>query len=431
MASHRRLSEKRLPFSRAEVYAILESAKTKTVISLAAQRAADEERGDAAKRHSPRTNRGVNRPDTAARLVLEDGKVLEIPARRGYGDSAAFVDWVNFTVNESAFQTRKAGFTDAEVLAECSMVLHGILGFGITESMHRKLNFYDCGYILGDCLGTVSHGGNGGGVLVQIGGEGCAAALPGWEKRLFDFLEKSHAKLTRIDCAFDDYAGGMTVDDLSFLHDWNLFKPIGSGGRPPMCEMRGDWKNPNGAGRTFYVGTRESGKFFRGYEKGRQLGDKDSEWVRMELEFKSVNRELPYDMLLKPGAYLAAAYPALGHLDVQQCRIATTQKATEIKYLAGIENMKHQCGAWLWTIANVEGVERAFALLARPVVPKRLDIPSISMGGIPIHAQERPRLSDDAAMGIPFEKKPSRYGVAVDDSEALSRYIAHQSNRSS
>jgi phage replication initiation protein len=98
----------------------------------------------------------------------------------------------------------------------------------------------------------------------------------------------------------------------------------------PDCEHRGNWKRPSGKGRTFYVGSRKNGKFFRAHEKGRQLGDKNSEWVRLEVEFKSVDRELLYDILLMPGAYMAAAYPALSWIEQEQVRIKTKQKTAQI-----------------------------------------------------------------------------------------------------
>lgn len=88
-----------------------------------------------------------------------------------------------------------------------------------------------------------------------------------------------------------------------------LFKSA-AGGRNPRFERR-NYDNPH-EGRTFYVGTRDSGKLCRVYEKGRQLGDRNSKWVRIEVELHSTNREIPLEILLGCGDYLAGAYPALG-----------------------------------------------------------------------------------------------------------------------
>jgi phage replication initiation protein len=405
MAQRRIRNSKTLPLSRTQVDEVLDSARQKTAVSLAKQEAATAGTcaAGAAKRPSPTTNRGVKGANRAiaARLVLEDGVVLEIPARRGHGGSAAFVDWLNFTCHEDAFAVRQQGFTDDEVITEVSFVCDSLFGFGITSQRESGANFYQRSYVLGENLGMVCHGGQRNTVLVMLSGEGCAAALDGWEGRAVEFFKKSRAKITRCDLAYDDYAGGMTVDDVELLYDQGMFQ---AGGRAPGCEMRGDWKNPNGKGRTFYVGGRANGKYLRAYEKGMQLGDKTSPWVRLEVEFKSVNRELPYEMLLLPGAYLAAAYPALGHLSEKQCRIKTMQKSSQIKYAAGVENMRKQCGAWLWAICNIEGgAEQAFQKLMRPMMPRRLVVPDASSGPLPLHKQGRPKFDADMVIEMSFQ----------------------------
>ncbi len=50
------------------------------------------------------------------------------------------------------------------------------------------------------------------------------------------------------------------------------------------------------------------------YEKGKQLGDPESPWVRWELELHNTDREIPFDVLLQPGRYVAGAYPATAPL---------------------------------------------------------------------------------------------------------------------
>ena len=36
------------------------------------------------------------------------------------------------------------------------------------------------------------------------------------------------------------------------------------------------WRKEDGSGKTFYIGKKKNARFVRVYEKGRQLGDKDS-----------------------------------------------------------------------------------------------------------------------------------------------------------
>lgn len=78
------------------------------------------------------------------------------------------------------------------------------------------------------------------------------------------------------------------------------------GGRQPKCKTI---FNSDGSGDTLYIGSRDSGKLARHYEKGKQLGDKSSIWVRHEVEFLAKDRVLPWDMLLHPAEYLKGAYP--------------------------------------------------------------------------------------------------------------------------
>ncbi|MFX7879297.1 replication initiation factor domain-containing protein, partial [Acinetobacter baumannii] len=76
--------------------------------------------------------------------------------------------------------------------------------------------------------------------------------------------------------------------------DWgNMQDGLGGfscGNRMPNIEHKGNWKRPNGKGRTLMVGARESGKMLRLYEKGRAEGDPNDNWQRAEVEFESIDR---------------------------------------------------------------------------------------------------------------------------------------------
>lgn len=89
---------------------------------------------------------------------------------------------------------------------------------------------------------------------------------------------------------------------------------------------------------------RASGKFGRFYEKGKQLGDPNSPWVRVEVEWRSQDRYIPYDILVRPGHYLAGAYPCLAFLNEEQSTIKTVPKAAQIAFDAAVENGKRACG---------------------------------------------------------------------------------------
>ncbi|MFV7481663.1 replication initiation factor domain-containing protein, partial [Acinetobacter junii] len=80
--------------------------------------------------------------------------------------------------------------------------------------------------------------------------------------------------------------------------------------------------------RTLCIGSRDSGKYLRLYEKGRAEGDPNDNWQRAEVEFKSIGRILPFDMLLAPSEYFIAAYPCFRDLaeHLQPERIETITK---------------------------------------------------------------------------------------------------------
>jgi len=311
-------------------------------------------------------------------LRLEDGRIVEVSQRRGYGGDAAFVDWVNLTCNESEFFWGGNGVpvTDSQVIAEVSSICVQVFGFGVTAKRDRGANFYTSSYELGDGWGMVCHGGQRNTVLIMLSGEGCTAARPGWEGRLREWLAGTETgKLTRVDLAFDDYSGERYSVDKA-LADYREGQFM-TWGREPDCECRGNWEKPNGKGRTFNVGHRTNGKFSRIYEKGRQLGDKSSPWVRVEGELKAVDRIIPLDVLTDAGAYLAAMYPAFGWINERQCRIKTTQQAASIKYSAMLDWLKRQCGAAIWFCAEVEGgIENLFEKIKQERAPRRVVIPN-------------------------------------------------------
>lgn len=389
----------------------------------AQERAEEAGRAPAAKRQvaaepSPSTNNMEGKTLTGAdtvQLILEDGQIKQIPARRGWGGSSAFVDWINYTAHEEAYMRDFEGealLNPDDVVKLISAACHRIFGFGILAERPTGANFYRRSFVLGEGCGMVCYGGQRHTVLVMLSGAGCAAAKPGWEQRLHDWLEGHRnqcARITRIDLAHDVFGGeqigpttdgthiGYSVDAANADFDAGLFS---AGGRMPDCEHRGNWKRPNGKGRTFYVGHRANGKFARIYEKGRELGDKSSEWTRIEVELKSVDRIIPFDVLLKAGEYLAATYPAFAWISEHQERIFTEQKKAEVTYDSMMAWLKRQCGAALNVARAIEGsAEAALSKIVRDEIPSRLKVPSHLYGGEWLHERTRevPSLSVSVA----------------------------------
>lgn len=224
-------------------------------------------------------------------------------------------------------------------------------------------------------MGLIAWGGKSqrGRMYVSIQGQGCATVhdWPG----LAQWLEQHKATIKRVDLAHDDFAGEIT--DISWAIEQYKAGGFNAGGRQPVHQVFGDWLSGEQSteGRTFGIGRRSNGKFCRIYEKGKQQGDPTSGWVRVEVEWRAERRHIPYDVLTRPGIYLAGAYPCMAMLSTEQERIRTTANSTSITFESAVENAKQQNGRLINLMLHVYGgdyvevVER----LRREGLPARLE----------------------------------------------------------
>ena len=186
--------------------------------------------------------------------------------------------------------------------------------------------------------------------MFSMSGDGCAWVAD-WGRTMDVCTEQlSSFELKRVDVALDRYDGSHwhKVDEA-----WKagLFAPPGVG-RPPKAKPIDSRRFEDG--RTYYVGSREGSKFYRGYEKGMQLlgpqiaaaqaRDPESfdladhifhseirldktvdgvsrpvlfelrDWWRDEVEFKPVTSPLPLDLVERRDEYFAGAYPYLAQV---------------------------------------------------------------------------------------------------------------------
>ncbi len=344
-------------------------------------------------------------------------KMFDVPVRVPYQGEAVHVDALNFVVGLSSFDDNDSTneesylntvFCSNEVeqsakdnLADnLAFVIANIIGaiFGEPFSNLNKnvkgLHGYKYQYTIGDpdyILGKVCFGGNNGTVLFMITGKGCYEASCGWEYSLYRYLdEQEQARITRIDLALDDFEGDFSSAEQADQADTdNKFSLTN---RQPSVQHLGDWKRHQGLGRTLQVGKRENGKMFRGYEKGKQLGDCESLWFRSEIEFKSKDRVLPLEMLLKPTDYFAGAYPyALELVEKKTASYANVsvirvkKKESEITLNKAIEVFRNQFGRYAKTlrdlIPDIDDKSKDTIILdlietkkERNYVPKRLKV---------------------------------------------------------
>ncbi len=271
-------------------------------------------------------------------------------------------DWVTFQVGLETFHTKFAYLSPdqrdsafAELIPEFEQDLFDIFGFGIALQRDKGMHFYSHSWELDDKLGMVLCGHSNNSISVQLNGTGCALAARGWQERLYRYLTTyaQRPKLTRVDIAHDDFEGKhLSVD---WADDQDSLGGFWCGGRMPNVGHLGNWKRPDGRGRTLTIGKRENGKFLRVYEKGKKEGDSLSLWTRAEVEFGAASRFIPFDILLSPTPYFLGAYPAFVDFDQyhQPEKIKTIQKVAQTTWLKSIDMCRTQIGKYINAYTHV------------------------------------------------------------------------------
>lgn len=346
-------------------------------------------------------------------IIGHTSEITSIPLYNEYvPKDAAFIDWLSFTFSRNYYPDLAERIRELELLLltaeerqkpdiektithlqeniiiRLSRELDIILGYGVTRKHDRGYHAYPQAYSLGNDWGVVALGGQSqqGTIWVSITGDGCTAAREDWEHALYDWVKFSDIprfKITRIDIAHDCY--DYSVDKAIVDYDQGRF---GIGGRLPTIEQKGDWRTPrNEKGRTVCIGQRGSGRYCRIYEKGKQLGDPNSELVRIECEWHSKSRKVTPDMLISPGSYLAGAYPALMWIHETQDRAETNAQRAKIGYDKTVETLRQQYGPLIWQMYEVEGsIETVLSKLTRPgKPPARVIVPDWVDSSPPLH----------------------------------------------
>jgi len=262
---------------------------------------------------------------------------------------------------------------DQRLADEIKRIFLWVLGFADDEKARWKV--YDNGlngykYAIGMPYGSglihVGHSSNT--ALVMVKGQGCMMAAPGWENRLYRFLTDVNGWLTRIDMAFDDFEGQyFPVRRVREMAQEGAFV---RGGRPPKVETRGPWDqdDPTNAGLTIYIGSRMSGKFTRFYEKGKQLGDESSPWVRVETELHNSCYQLTLSMLLKPTQWFVAFYPCFEWIQAGTDRVELEyrQRIAEKTIEHSAKWIRHQAGGHLAALRQFYDDSELLDMLVRP-----------------------------------------------------------------
>lgn len=292
--------------------------------------------------------------------------------------SAAFLDWLAFTVRPPVTAPDDPGLWVKQHLE--TMFCLPSMPFEAAQSGRKfgyehRVNLGEFGILL---FGGASQRGT---FHVELNSQG-SALVQDWAA-VCSWGEECGAWITRVDLAHDDFTGERISVDLA--RAWYESGQFNTGGPAPAHDINGDWFTPGSPkGRTFYIGSREAGKLTRMYEKGKQLGAPESPWCRAETEFHNKGRVLPWDMVTKPGAYLAGAYPCFAFLSAEQERIKTLQKSASISYDAMARWVRTAAGKSLHVMVQVNDGD-AGAVLAEVIregVPKRLK--SYDAGQLPV-----------------------------------------------
>jgi phage replication initiation protein len=265
----------------------------------------------------------------------------------------------------------------ATPLGELFHSLFDIFGkkFSAAVDRQRGLHGYKHSFTLGESKAMFAYGGQAGTALLTLPGEACALVAD-WRDVVEFFKRFANAHITRWDGAVDDYEGTHTVDHAVACYRAGIFT---AGGNAPSCNQNGNWIEPDGHGRTFYVGKRKNGKMLRVYEKGMQLGGLWHPWVRWEVELHNVDRVIPWEVLLEPGRYVVGCYPrALAWVQDEMTRIQTIKRQSQISYEHLIGYASTAYGPLLNVMLEVEGsADAVLSKLHRAGTPRRLQHPFV------------------------------------------------------
>lgn len=281
---------------------------------------------------------------------------------------AALIDWLNFTF---------PFYFDGMRFIELSNRLGAAFGFAPGASRNKGHLGYSDSWELGNGYGILATGGQAQGntCLVSLNGSGCAP-VKDWQA-VHALLRSVDARITRIDLAYDDFQG---VYNIIAALEMQALGKFASQGRPPAAQYVTDFDS--GQGKTLYVGSRDNGKLLRVYEKGKQLGDPLSPWVRWEVELHNKDRTIPPEVLLRPGDYLAGAYPCLAWVSETQDRIKTTRQQLKISFDHLVKYCRQSYGKLVYVMHEGLGYDPRDIVERLSVVgiPPRLDLPPVTAG---------------------------------------------------
>lgn len=300
------------------------------------------------------------------------------------GERLAIIDTLTVVFPDSEFWTTHSEREESEyhtlahrvqryMLNRCNLIIDPLVRGGRNGYSHH----FRIETKTGQQAGFLAVGGNNFTVCVYLSGEGCSQVGEKGFRHIKNCMETLKGHITRIDLAHDALNGEITINQVMNWYSHDLFRVSDKGAYPSdrLIDDRG-----HNTGKTYYVGSRESGKYFRAYEKGKQLGDAASKWVRLELELKRSKREIPLEAITSPTAYLAGAYRCLQFLSTTQCRIETARKTVQVSYQHLLKYAKLAYGRFVKVMHDhLEEPQKVIeALIREDGCPRRLNTATIA-----------------------------------------------------
>lgn len=241
-------------------------------------------------------------------------------------------------------------------------------------------NFYSYTYDIidnwGRVVGFAAWGGNGGTICICLTGIACSRLSRVDFFIVAKYLAFYSGSITRLDLALD-FDGLFHVEHRKAefgLYDYPMGAfGAGGGSTPRSLRLVNDLGSNKGC--TLYIGNRDSTTFTRLYEKGKQLGNPDSTWLRLETEFRNSN--IPYDILTNPDVYFASvSYRHAMLLDIvlssDSPRIHSRKRAITDASDHILKNIRNSYGQYINVLRGLHTDSELLDLISREGIPKRL-----------------------------------------------------------
>jgi len=253
---------------------------------------------------------------------------------RNWKDQTGLIDYLTIVLPEKDFQPVDGSrYEHDDFIDFVNKAFLSNLGLVAQPTLRGGKNFYSHSWDITDKaynnVGFVAHGGNKETLCISISGSGTQFIGSAGYIFIRDWLVRVGGHISRIDIAHDCFQGEKNIEDALAWYKSGVFRS-GKNGTLPSAKYLDDFGS--GSGKTLYIGNRKSGKLFRVYEKGKQLGDTTSLWTRFELELRSTDRHISPDILVMAGEYLSGSYECLDWIAAKQSYVKTQSKTAKITF---------------------------------------------------------------------------------------------------